>query len=137
MINKKTLFIGALTALTISMGAAANKPIYKWKDSQGNIKYTQSKPPRGTDFETIYHRQSNQQQTSDANDELVAEQKKRENANKSIRQKNCDVARKNHSTLKNEQSVYIQEGDERRLLTAEEKQERLEQAEENIKSFCD
>ncbi|RDX37550.1 DUF4124 domain-containing protein [Kangiella sp. HD9-110m-PIT-SAG07] len=152
MISKKAFIVSALLALSVSFAAAANKPIYKWKDDQGNIKYTQSKPPRGTEFETIYQRQSNsseqqsqssrptQSNTTDTQDQMIAaqesQQKSARQANKEILQKNCEIAKNNSDTLTNSPRVFTEIDGERRLLTDEERSSKLEAAQSNIDKYC-
>lgn len=152
MINKKALLISTLTALTISFSAVADKPIYKWKDSQGNIKYTQSKPPRGTEYETIYQRQTgNSKQESenvssnsdknDVQDEMIAEQEKAKKkvaqANADIRKKNCTIAKNNLQTLTTSARVFTEVDGERRLLTDQERATQTATAQENVDKYCD
>ena len=151
MINKKLLIISTILAMAVSFSADANKPIYKWKDSQGNIKYTQSKPPRGTEFETIYQRQSNSEektQTSnsktsesvDAQEQMLSEQKTEkqrvQKANKEITKKNCMIAQNNLDTLTNSARVFTETDGERRLLTDQERSDKLEVAQANVDKYC-
>lgn len=153
MISKKSLLITALLALTVSFNAAANKPIYKWKDNQGNIKYTQSKPPRGVQFETIYQRggqppedaQQNSTQTAeeaaqDPLDETLAKQNAQKDLiakkNAEIARKNCKIAKNNLEVLESRTRVQVEENGERRMLTDQEREDRLAKAKENINKHC-
>lgn len=152
MISKKSLFITALLALAVSFSAAADKPIYKWKDSQGNIKYTQSKPPRGTDYETIYQRTSssdsaqsgNQEagstEDTDSLDDVIAKQNKQKDVvaqkNAEIARKNCTIAKNNLKVLQSKARVQVEENGQRRTLTDKERADKLEAAKANVDKFC-
>lgn len=154
MINKKSFLTFAAVLLSISFTATAAQPIYKWKDSQGNIKYTQSKPPRGTEYQTIYQRQSgNQEQNQvqentdssgsdkvDLQDEIIAkqnkEQKRVEKANEDVRAKNCTIAQNNLNSLTTSQRVFTQIDGERRLLTDKERKDKTDAAKDNIDKYC-
>jgi len=159
MINKKSFLTFAAVLLSISFTATAAQPIYKWKDSQGNIKYTQSKPPRGTEYQTIYQRQSGnqeQEQTQessdssssnssssdkgDLQDEIIAKQNKEqervEKANKEIRAKNCTIAQNNLKSLTTSQRVFTEVDGERRLLTDKERNDKTDAAQENVDKYC-
>lgn len=156
MMNKKSLltFIAIILSLSF-VASAANRPIYKWKDNQGNIKYTQSKPPRGVDYQTIYPRQSgdqkqdkSQKSTNDSSssdkgdlqDEIIAKQnaeKKRvEKANEEVRAKNCIIAQNNLQSLTTSQRVFTQVDGERRLLTDKERKDKTDAAKGNIEKYC-
>jgi len=139
MINSKTILLTALIGLTVSFGAMANKPIYKWKDTQGNIKYTQSKPPKGTDYDVIYQRidsstKNSEKQKADAKTDSLNISD--DITNEEINNANCKIAQKNLNTLKNKTQVYIQSDGEKKLLSAEERENRLKQAQKNVSEYC-
>lgn len=156
MITKKSLLVTSLLALAVSFSAIASKPIYKWKDNQGNIKYTQSKPPRGIDYQTIYQRQSGDNDKSKpkpeerldasndsatkAQDDIIAKQRQEkqraEKANKEIARKNCTIAKNNIEVLQNRSRVQIEEKGTRRMLTDKERSDKLKKAQENVTKFC-
>ena len=154
MINKKSFLTFAAVLLSLSFAATAAQPIYKWKDSQGNIKYTQSKPPRGTEYQTIYQRQSSNQEQNqtqeetdssssdkgDLQDEIIAkqneEQKRVEKANEEIRAKNCTIAQNNLKSLTTSQRVFTEVDGERRLLTDKERNDKADAARDNVDKYC-
>lgn len=149
MVNKKTIVFTTIIALALSFSASANKPIYKWKDGQGNIKYTQSKPPRGTEFEVIYQRvgdnpseQTKKQNDSQTNlqDDIIAKQnsekEKALKANQEISSKNCTIAKNNLDTLETSRRVFTVVDGERRLLTDKERKDKLEAAKSNVGKYC-
>lgn len=151
MINKKALLISTLTALTISFSAVADKPIYKWKDSQGNIKYTQSKPPRGTDYEAIYQNTSKKPPEDNANsdtessitaeqDDILAQQQAEKQrvqlANEEIRRKNCEIAKNNMQSLETNQRIMIMEDGKEKMISGEDRIARLNTAKGNVAKYC-
>ena len=152
MISKKLALLTSIITLTLSAGALANKPIYKWKDSQGNIKYTQSKPPRGVDYETIYQRTSpapakksanneQGQSISSEQDEILAKQnaeKERvKKANAEIRRKNCQIAQNNLDTLQNTPRVMTIVDGKEKMLSEKDRQDRLSTAKDHVSKYCD
>ena len=151
MVNKKTLLISALAALAISFAASANKPIYKWKDDQGNVKYTQSKPPRGTEYETIYQRTTNKAAesvtktevdpnlTAEQNDILAqqeAEKQRVKQVNEEIRRKNCEIAKNNVESLETNQRIMIMEDGKEKMISGEDRIARLNAAKDNVAKYC-
>ncbi|WP_228703636.1 DUF4124 domain-containing protein [Kangiella sediminilitoris] len=141
----------ALLALTVSFSAVADKPIYKWKDSQGNIKYTQSKPPRGTQYETIYQRTSKPSQSQTGQeaggnegdsslDDVIAQQNKQRDMvaekNVEIARKNCTIAKNNLEALQSQNLVQVEENGQRRTLSDSERAEKLKEAQANVEKFC-
>lgn len=156
MAKIKYIVLTAIFGFGISVMAGANQPIYKWKDNKGNIKYTQTKPPHGVNYETINQRVSDSKPESqrgneqsadvsnsmtDAQDDVIAKQeaqkKSIEAQNKEIARKNCTIAKNNLEVLENRTRVQIEENGERRMLTDTEREERLKQARENVKKYCE
>lgn len=152
MIKRKLLIVSAVLALMVSFNASAEKPIYKWKDNQGNIKYTQSKPPRGTDYETIYQRTSAgaetvntgseaEQSSTTKEDNILTEQaaarEQAEKANAEIRRKNCQIAKNNAETLENNQRIMTMVDGKETMLSGEDRIARLNEAKTNMVKYCD
>ncbi len=156
MAKIKCIVLTAILGLGISAMASASQPIYKWKDDKGNIKYTQTKPPHGVSYETINQRVSdskpisergNEQSAESTNsmsssqDEVIAKQEAQKKSiaaqNKEIARKNCTIAKNNLEVLESRTRVQIEENGERRMLTDTEREERLKQARENVKKYCE
>jgi len=156
MAKIKYIILTAILGLGFSAMVSANQPIYKWKDEKGNIKYTQTKPPHGVSYETINQRVSdskpvsargNEQSAENSSsmtggqDEVIAKQeaqkKSIEAQNKEIARKNCTIAKNNLEVLESRTRVQIEENGERRMLTDTEREERLKQARENVKKYCE
>lgn len=153
MISKKLVLLTSIIALAVSFGAVADKPIYKWKDSQGNIKYTQSKPPRGVQYDTIYQRASSQQDknandnSSNAEENLTAkeddilaqqeaERERLKKANEEVRKKNCQIAKNNVESLENNQRIMTIVDGKETMLSGEDRIERLNKAKANVAKYC-
>ena len=143
-----------LLALGLTLAAsAAQAAMYKWTDANGNVQYGQFPPPgaqaerissSGTTHKVepqdslspqqrLQELEDQKKQQSEQATEAQAEQQRAE-----ARRKNCDIARKNLAVL--------QEGGHRRLrlpdgtvtyLSEEQKQERIAQANQQIKDNCD
>lgn len=46
------LMLGLLAA-TLSFGAQAGEKVYKWKDANGTVHFTDQPPPKGTQFDNV------------------------------------------------------------------------------------
>ena len=151
MVINKYVLIAIITTVALATNVFAGQTIYKWKDSKGMIKYTQSKPPAGTPFETINHQFSNNQPkesnnaqdsdaSSDSADEILtkqaAEKQRVSAANEEIAKKNCEIAKNNLQVLESRTMVQVEEKGQRRLLTDTERSEKLAAAKENIAKYC-
>ena len=154
MAKIKYIILTAILGLGFSAMVSANQPIYKWKDDKGNIKYTQTKPPHGVSYETINQRVSDSGTAAETNkgvasepsiseqqDKILAEQnaqkKSVEEQRKEIARKNCEIATNNLEVLETKARIQIEENGERRMLTDTEREERLKQARENVKKYCE
>lgn len=150
MFKIKLLTVSVIAVATIATANAA-EVIYKWKDSKGNIKYTQSMPPSGIDYTTIRNRTSKKTEAqktqteastpkASAEDKMLAAQnaeQQRVNAlNAERAAKNCTIAKNNLATLESSPRIRIEENGEQRMLTAEEIADRLKKAKENIGKYC-
>ncbi|NVJ67062.1 MAG: DUF4124 domain-containing protein [Gammaproteobacteria bacterium] len=150
MYKFKILVVAAITAFSFSTVQAA-EIIYKWKDSKGNIKYTQSKPPAGIDYTTIKNRSSKAStppsvtaKKSEApvneQDKIIAAQNVEKNRvdalNAERAAKNCTISKNNLEALERTTRIQVEEDGERRMLTDEERANRLKEAQENIAKYC-
>ena len=148
----KTVILSAIVALASTGIAIASQPIYKWKDSKGNLKYTQTKPPAGTPYITIKNRDSGSSSTATTQaseqaqpatseqDEIIAQQEAEKKSvhekNLEITRKNCTIAKNNLQVLETRDRVQIEENGGKRLLTEQERADRLAKAKENVSKFC-
>ncbi len=147
---KFTIFLSILTLTLMSSLftglAQAGEIIYKWKDSSGQIKYTQSKPPSGIAYTIIRDRSAKDVLAKEIykKPEQAASKANNESSNQAgfsskeeIRRKNCEISKSNLNALENGDKVKVVENGEERFLTDEERSERLTTVKENIERFCD
>ncbi len=150
MFKFKVLIIAAITVLSFTT-AQAGEVIYKWKDSKGNIKYTQSKPPSGIDYTTIRNRSSKSttppsvtakkaEATVDEQDRVIAAQGAEQNRVDAINAeraaKNCTISKNNLAALERTTRIQVEENGSRRMLTDQERASKLKDAKDNIKKYC-
>ena len=144
---------GTLIALALTLATAgANAAMYKWTDQNGNVQYGQF-PPTGIQAERISasgttHKvevpdgKSPQQRLQ----ELEQQQKQQEEEaaegrgaqrRKDLRQQNCEIAQKNLGVLKESghHRVRLPDGTVT-YLTDEQKQQRIDQANQQVKDNC-
>lgn len=144
----------ALLALGLALAAsAAGAAMYKWTDSDGKTQYGQFPPPgaqterispsgtphkvapqdTGSPQQRLQELEDQQQKQGEQAAEAQAAEQRRQ-----VHQENCSIARKNLAVL--------QEGGHHRVrlpdgtvtyLTDEQKQQRIEQANQQIKDNCD
>ena len=68
--------------------------------------------------------------------EQKTEKQRVQKANKEITQKNCMIAQNNLDTLTNSARVFTETDGERRLLTDQERSDKLEVAQANVDKYC-
>ncbi|MGI0118916.1 DUF4124 domain-containing protein [Zooshikella sp. RANM57] len=125
---------------------------YKWVDDQGVTHYG-TRPPEGSNAESVNtHAQKpgNQEKATKQLEETKAEQayqtkeeKEEERFQKDLtaakqeRKKQCEEARQNkvQLTLKSRVKMKMEDGSVK-MLSEEERQEQIKQADEAIKEFC-
>lgn len=144
---------GTLLAMTLILAAAgANAAMYKWTDQNGNVQYGQF-PPTGVEAERISAsgttRKVEPQDSKSPQQRLeeLEEQKKQEGEQEAEtaatqqlaaqRRNNCELARKNLAVLQEEghHRVRLPDGTVT-YLTDEQRQQRVDQANQQIKDNC-
>lgn len=146
-----------LAALFLSatlLAPMAGAEIYKWTDANGEVQYSQVPPPSGVDSEEIQGAlpppedspdtagESLQEQV-DAMNEDLAEQEKVEK--KEALRKEIDDAYERNCTTATNNLAKLQEGGRKRYLTPdgqvthlteEQRQQRINEAKDQIDEFC-
>lgn len=144
-----------LLALVIGLLAAQASlaATYKWVDADGNVVYSQTKPPAGTPTQEVKKR-SFGTTDQDAQDEL---QRLRDKSNspekdREIKQKvaaeqsdhdrkskeNCDISRKNLSLLQSPSRITLTDPDGNQYFPSdEEKAGRISKAEDDVAEYCE
>ncbi|MEW6645757.1 MAG: DUF4124 domain-containing protein [Pseudomonadota bacterium] len=151
---KGTSFWPALLLGTTLLAAAAGSlaaPMYKWTDSEGNVQYTQSPPPKGS-FQkmtpppapasspdaadqgdaTATAAPEAKEEGAEATAQEEAERKRLEAA---AAKHNCEVARKNLEIYTAFRRVMNDKG-EVVVLSDEERAAKLKEANDMIKQYC-
>lgn len=131
-----------LVVFTFLASSATQAATYKWTDENGNVVYSQQ-PPKSGPYELIKglkHSRSTSGENSgetqfgsDDNKEegsggLSAEEAK-------LKEQNCEAARRNLEVYKVYKRVKNQDG-EITTLTDEERQKRVEEAESQVRLYC-
>ncbi|WP_444998036.1 DUF4124 domain-containing protein [Aliikangiella sp. IMCC44359] len=126
-----------------STAESAEQYIYKWKDSQGMVHYTERRPDPGIAFEKVKKRSgkgnSANTSASTSNNEETAEKKPSEEQEKyqSWRKENCRIATQNLDVLKNAARISQDDGQGgKRFMTDEEKQSKIKQMTEQRDKYC-
>ena len=145
------LFIqSCLLILSLLIPSLSTAEIYKWVGDDGKTNYTQLPPPPGYESEIVREASSpavtpappatelqqryEEQQKEKEDDAAVAGQEKK---NADIRKLNCDAATRNLAALEMGGNRLYQTADGEYLrLTGEERQQRIDQAKEQIKKYC-
>ncbi len=151
---KFTLLL-SIVLLTATGLSHAGEIIYKWKDSSGQIKYTQSKPPSGIAYTVIRDRSAKeveakdlyQDKADDASDDIDAKQDEilaKQNASKNKVDllneqrfaKNCTISKNNLESLEKTSLIKITEDGKERYLTDKEIEAQKQTAKANIAKYC-
>jgi hypothetical protein len=146
----------SLAVITVLLQSPVFADIYKWIDDSGEVHYTQTPPPGGIAAQNIQgappHAEPTQaidgeqqklQQQLDAFEERRAEQQKQEeleNLGKEvdkIDQENCHAAQTNLANLQQGGiKRYLTPDGEVIRLTEEDREQRLSEAQEQVKKYC-
>ncbi len=144
------LLQSCLVILCLLMPSLSTAEVYKWVDNDGKTNYTQLPPPPGYEWETVRETASpaatpappatelqeryEEEQKDRENDAAVAGQEKK---NTDIRKLNCDAATRNRASLElGGNRLYKTADGEYLRLSEEERQQRIDQAKEQIKKYC-
>ncbi len=134
-----------LTTLGLSLAAPALADIYRWTDDHGQVHFGQN-PPHGVDAERVDGASQPPPPASDAEDEAEADDTETaeeepaddgSGTDDAAMEEMCDNARQNAEVYADESVRRIQEdGGETQVITPEEREERLEEAQEFLDEYC-
>ena len=144
------LIQSCLIILCLLIPSLSTADAYKWVDDDGKTNYTQLPPPPGYEWEAVreastpavapappaseLQQRYEEQQKDRENDAAMAGQEKK---NSDIRKLNCDAATRNRASLElGGNRLYKTADGEYLRLTGEERQQRIDQAKEQIKKYC-
>lgn len=125
--------------------------IYKWVDSEGNVQYTQEKPP-DADAEYTLIKPFSPINTEQAQKDLKAQQdlvdnlrnqrhkekdeKQAATEDKARQLANCEKAKARLASYTKPRVKFLQEDGTRVRATEEERQQQIKKSQEMIKEFC-
>jgi hypothetical protein len=149
---RNNLALWALVGSALFLQPAAGA-MYKWIDADGNVVYSQTKPPGGVPAEEIKKRstgvsdEESAQQLEGLRDKADAESEDRELKEEIAKEeldrdevikKNCEIARHNQTLLETPARVTLtaEDGTEY-FLSDEERQEKLLDARAQVERYCD
>jgi hypothetical protein len=140
-INVLLLILAAYALLGAPEALAAEQYIYKWKDSQGMVHYTERPPEPGITFEKV--RRSTEK--GEKSTPTAATQASTKSANtpkddsyNSWREENCKIANQNLDVLENAARIAQDDGQGgKRLMTDEEKAEKIKKMSEQRDKYCE
>lgn len=142
--------VSAALILTLTLNHTVSAEIYKWTDAQGNTHYSQT-PPQGqenkaadvknivTDIEMAAGTLIGKPETTAKPAKNDDEMKKAEEAGKKNMAKHKSNCEKQKSALKQllaNPVIRWKSGEEERILTASERQEKIDEFSSNIKEMC-
>ncbi len=128
--------------LSVSIGAAekATKVTYKWVDENGITQFTE-RPPQNRAYEKIIVTSSGGRDVEEVSADEAVENAKEEALDpvdeiQKANERNCKIARQNMDVLNNIARIRVTENGEERILSPEEKAERIEDTQKQIDTFC-
>jgi hypothetical protein len=144
--------IWVLLLVATASSAADTQAIYKWTNDQGEVQYTQFPPP-GQKAEILHGAQPPAHTSETAGNNLQKQVEKMEEQEKEqlqgakdakqwaeiqkLRRTNCDTAHKNLDSLQRGGNVRYMGSDGKIMrLTDEERQKRIDEAQQQIKENC-
>jgi hypothetical protein len=150
---RKLMFPLALASILVPAMTPVQAQVYKWIDSTGQVQYTQMPPPEGVESVRIESEPPLAQEpsatiTSPQERLQASEEQKKKQAEAStdkelqaeierISKQNCSTARNNLEQLNRSGQIRYRTADGEVLhLSEEQRQQRIEEAQGQIKEFC-
>ena len=151
MIKKSHL--ATLLAASLSLAATeALATVYKWKDEKGVTHYTENPPPDSVKkVETLQVKSRASSDATSSIDQLnkdrdrseqsqsekkTVDEGKSEARNEKYKEK-CDRLKKDQGLINSGATIRLKEGDNERVLSEQEKQDRLDQTQRELKAYCE
>ncbi len=143
-LTRRGVILGFAT-LALMLGFAHSVPggeVYKWVDDKGGIHYTDY-PPRGYDAERVsiqggISRGAVGGENYSAGGQQGGGEGEGSASTESAKADQCARLEENIAALKNQPKVYVEDPErgERRLITAEEREQRLADDQQAYQEFC-
>lgn len=133
-----------LLALTASVGAgAAENKVYKWKDANGVTHFSETPPPKGTEYDNVRVKGEATITTSDAAAPKTEEQVKAEDAAKAQQtaksddQSRCAIAQDRLAKLQGQAALTMKGSDGKTIeVTPERRASELKVAQAEVGAYC-
>jgi hypothetical protein len=149
----KPSFAFAVITLSMFSASAAFAELYKWKDEQGQIHYTQTPPPGGKDAAETVRATKAPTGASEAQKRLdeklkqfdagreqrvkASEEKKAAEAEEAKRKENCEMAKRRLNGLEGSNRIFEYDSKgERNRLGEEQRQAHIEETKKQIADLC-
>jgi hypothetical protein len=144
------LFVGLLAVLP-TLGAQAADKVYKWKDANGVVHFTDQPPPQGTEFDSVAVKGAaaitqsndvNRVHSADKSDDATADNGADAAANGEPAPKpdpakaRCDEARQRLALLQGKNDVAIQENGKAVLADKDRRAAEINIAKAQVQSYC-
>ena len=143
----------ATMAMALLVAPLAQAAIYKWIDADGNVTYSQTKPPAGSEAQTIEKHSTGtsdkeaQGQLESLRNKVKFQEEDRDIRNDIAKQqtdrsatikKNCEIARNNKSLLQTTARVTVKDEDGNDyFLEDADRAGKVADAEAQIDRYCD
>lgn len=145
LLMKPLIKICMAAGLSLLLSTAVQAGMYKWTDEQGNVHYSQ-RPPQGQQYEkmkvqkapppgdqtTAPSYSSPSSSNDDPGSKAVADEVSK---NEALRKKNCAAAKKNLQVYQVYSRVKGPDG-KIRVVSKQEKEEKIKAAKDAIREFC-
>lgn len=153
MLKRKGWWLLVAGCFGVMAAAQAQQFIYKWTDTQGQIQYSELAPPSGVKYEMV--RKSGGAENPAAEVDLnkdqadlakqVAEQQQKEQEEiakaekeaEDVKTKNCEIAKKNITTLQGDSPVFRTDAQGQKVvLDAAAREAELKKAQKDQDYYC-
>lgn len=150
-------FVLVILASILAMPIAANAQIYKWKDKDGAVRYSDTPPPSNVEYESLGGKKftpsqpvaapaatkpapeatGNTEAKPQETPEQMKERKRIEEADAKAKQQNCTAARANLKTFEQGGRISrVNEAGEREYLDDAALSQNADQARRDIAEYC-
>jgi hypothetical protein len=129
---------GLLAAVAATAGHSADK-VYKWKDANGIVHFSDAPPPKGTEFDNvrIVNQSAAITQTDPAAAPATADAEGAEKpADTTSNAARCESAKQRVALLSSSLPLTVQRGDQTVDMTAEDRAAELNIANATVASLC-
>ncbi len=137
------ILVPFVLSLTFVVGIANAAQVYKWIDEQGRVQFSQFPPlsvPSEQSLQTIELKAApvpEVSSTEDGDGEPTGGDNDPTTRWEQLREENCRIARGNLASLESGASLAIEEGENRREMSAAEREAQIKRAKRHIDVYCE